>query len=86
MYTIQARLFKQWSELLLPGRGAAVADLDTEDGSFHGDNTGVKHMGFDRQHLGSFSRRRGSALFAIPRLQPWCGRSREAAAGPFRYF
>ena len=47
-----AQLFKQWYELLLPGGVLAVADLDAEDGSFHGDNTGVRHLGFDRQYLG----------------------------------
>ncbi len=46
-----ARLFKQWHELLLPGGLLCFADLDAEDGSFHGDNTGVFHQGFDRQHL-----------------------------------
>ncbi|NLE64691.1 MAG: 2-amino-4-hydroxy-6-hydroxymethyldihydropteridine diphosphokinase, partial [Elusimicrobia bacterium] len=29
----------------------ALADLDTEDGSFHSDNTGVLHFGFDRNGL-----------------------------------
>ncbi len=28
-----------------------IADLDTEDGSFHADNTGVLHFGFDRKEL-----------------------------------
>ena len=46
-----ARLFKQWNELLLPGGLLCFADLDAEDGSFHGDNTGVFHTGFDREHL-----------------------------------
>jgi predicted TPR repeat methyltransferase len=46
-----ARLFKQWQELLLPGGFLCFADLDAEDGSFHGDNTGVFHHGFDRQQL-----------------------------------
>ncbi|MCK9420308.1 MAG: class I SAM-dependent methyltransferase [Nitrospirae bacterium] len=46
-----ARLFKQWHELLLPGGLLSFADLDAEDGSFHGDNTGVFHTGFDREHL-----------------------------------
>jgi ubiquinone/menaquinone biosynthesis C-methylase UbiE len=44
-------LFREWRELLLPGGRIAFADLDTEDGSFHGDNTGVFHLGFDRGHL-----------------------------------
>ena len=34
--------------LLVPGGRLAVADLDTEDGSFHSDPTGVHHRGFDR--------------------------------------
>jgi SAM-dependent methyltransferase len=46
-----AGLFKQWHELLLPGGSICFADLDAEDGSFHGDNTGVFHHGFKRDHL-----------------------------------
>ncbi len=44
-------LLKEWHRLLLPGGQVCFADLDTEDGAFHGDNTGVFHLGFDRQHL-----------------------------------
>ncbi len=44
-------LFREWHSLLLPGGQVCFADLDTEDGAFHGDNTGVFHLGFDRQHL-----------------------------------
>jgi SAM-dependent methyltransferase len=36
---------------LKPQGQIAFADLDTEDGAFHGDNTGVFHLGFDRAHL-----------------------------------
>jgi len=46
-----AALFKQWHELLLPAGKICVADLDSEDGSFHGDNTGVFHHGFGREEL-----------------------------------
>jgi SAM-dependent methyltransferase len=46
-----ARLFKQWHDLLQPKGLLCFADLDAEDGSFHGDNTGVFHLGFDRDHL-----------------------------------
>lgn len=46
-----AGLFRQWRELLLPGGLLAAADLDTEGGSFHADNTGVFHFGFDRDDL-----------------------------------
>ncbi|MBP6963202.1 MAG: methyltransferase domain-containing protein [Armatimonadetes bacterium] len=37
--------------MLKPGGILAVADLDTEDGDFHADNTGIRHFGFDRQHM-----------------------------------
>jgi len=46
-----AALFEQWHGLLKPNGRVCFADLDTEDGSFHGDNTGVLHLGFDRVHL-----------------------------------
>jgi ubiquinone/menaquinone biosynthesis C-methylase UbiE len=46
-----AVLFRQWYELLLPGGQLCATDLDAEDGSFHGDNTGVFHLGFDREQL-----------------------------------
>ncbi len=46
-----AALFIQWHGLLKPGGMLAAADLDAEDGSFHGDNTGVFHLGFDREEL-----------------------------------
>ena len=46
-----AALFKEWKRLLKPHGQIAFADLDTEDGAFHGDNTGVFHLGFDRAEL-----------------------------------
>ncbi len=46
-----APLFRQMYDLLHPGGIFCISDLDKEDGSFHGDNTGVLHFGFDRQHL-----------------------------------
>lgn len=44
-------LFKEWFNLLSPNGQVCFADLDTEDGAFHGDNTGVHHLGFDRAKL-----------------------------------
>lgn len=41
-------LFLQFHQLLRPGAFIALADLDTEDGSFHTEDTGVFHCGFDR--------------------------------------
>ena len=43
--------FDQLYSLLLPGGQIAVADLDKEDGSFHHDNKGVLHYGFDRSYV-----------------------------------
>lgn len=54
-----AALFRQWRGLLRPGGRVCFADLDTEDGSFHGDNTGVFHLGFDREHLKNLLRETG---------------------------
>ena len=42
-------LFKKFHSLLKDGGIIAIADLDTEDGSFHTEDTGVFHCGFDRK-------------------------------------
>ena len=47
----QKALFSKFYEMLNEGGFIAIADLDSEDGSFHSDNTGVFHHGFDRQAL-----------------------------------
>ena len=44
-------LLAQCHRCLAPGGRLCIADLDTEDGRFHGDNTGVFHFGFDREAL-----------------------------------
>ena len=44
-------LFRKFYDMLEDGGFIAIADLDTEDGSFHSDNTGVFHHGFDREAL-----------------------------------
>ncbi len=36
-----------------PGGHLLLADLDSEPGTFHSDNTGVHHLGFDRDALGA---------------------------------
>lgn len=48
------KLFKEWFSLLHPNGQICFADLDIEDGSFHGDNTGVFHLGFERDKLKLF--------------------------------
>ena len=42
------RLLQQFFALLAPGGHLALADLDAEDGSFHGHAAGIFHFGFDR--------------------------------------
>lgn len=44
-------LLKRLYDLLLPGGAIGIADLDKEDGTFHQDNTGVVHFGFDRDEM-----------------------------------
>lgn len=46
--------------LLVPGGRIAIADLDTEDGTFHSaDAEGIHHLGFDRVALGDLARNAG---------------------------
>jgi cyclopropane fatty-acyl-phospholipid synthase-like methyltransferase len=52
-------LFAKFRSLLKPGGFIALADLDTEDGSFHTEDTGVHHHGFDREHLAGIARAAG---------------------------
>ena len=44
-------LFEKFRKLLAPGGCIALIDLDTEDGSFHGDIPGVHHNGFERDTI-----------------------------------
>ena len=46
-----AAVLKRLFGHLRPGGIISIADLDKEDGSFHPDNTGVFHYGFDRTQL-----------------------------------
>lgn len=45
------RVLARLAAMLRPGGVMALADLDTEDGSFHADPSGVVHFGFDRRWL-----------------------------------
>jgi ubiquinone/menaquinone biosynthesis C-methylase UbiE len=44
-------LFRKFFALLVPGGSIALLDLDAEDGSFHADNAGIPHFGFERDAL-----------------------------------
>jgi 2-polyprenyl-3-methyl-5-hydroxy-6-metoxy-1,4-benzoquinol methylase len=46
------RLLRSFRDHLEPGGQLALADLDSEDGTFHpADTAGVFHFGFDREEL-----------------------------------
>jgi 2-polyprenyl-3-methyl-5-hydroxy-6-metoxy-1,4-benzoquinol methylase len=48
------QLLKQFHSILTPGGFLCIADLDSDEGKFHEDNTGVFHMGFHRDEMKSF--------------------------------
>jgi len=48
-----AALIDSFVQILKPGGWLALADLESEDGSFHDDSTGVYHRGFDRGFFNS---------------------------------
>ena len=52
-------LLRKFHQLLKPGGFIALADLDREDGSFHSEDTGVFHHGFDRDTLCAIARDAG---------------------------
>ena len=54
------KLIQRFAEHLKPGGSVALADLDSEDGSFHPEDTkGVYHTGFDRGELTMLLERHG---------------------------
>lgn len=55
---IQSMIGKFYT-MLNEGGFIALADLETEDGSFHTEDTGVFHFGFDRDEFVSFARASG---------------------------
>ncbi len=52
-------LFRKFYTMLNEGGFIAIADLDSEDGSFHSDNTGVFHYGFQREALEQIAKEAG---------------------------
>ncbi len=61
---IAALLARFW-QLLQPGGFIALADLDLEDGSFHTEDTGVFHQGFDRIWLAQLAAAAGFVDISI---------------------
>jgi cyclopropane fatty-acyl-phospholipid synthase-like methyltransferase len=52
-------LFTKFYDMLDEHGFIAIADLDSEDGTFHSDNEGVFHYGFDRQLLARHAQEAG---------------------------
>jgi 2-polyprenyl-3-methyl-5-hydroxy-6-metoxy-1,4-benzoquinol methylase len=44
-------ILDRFYSLLEPGGTIAIADLDKEDGTFHAEDTGVFHLGFERNEM-----------------------------------
>jgi ubiquinone/menaquinone biosynthesis C-methylase UbiE len=73
-----ARFAASLLEMLQPGGRLAIADLDTENGEFHADKTGVEHFGFDRAAL---VRTFSTAGFQDARVQTACETTRPDSDG-----
>jgi ubiquinone/menaquinone biosynthesis C-methylase UbiE len=56
-----AGIARRFFSILRSGGRLAVADLDSEAGDFHADNTGVAHFGFERQQVERIFRNAGFA-------------------------
>jgi len=69
--------------VLRPGGRIAVSDLDTEDGSFHPDKTGVEHHGFDREFMARLLRDAGFGKIEVSTAHKM---SKEVETGEVREF
>jgi SAM-dependent methyltransferase len=58
-------LLARLANILAPGGRLALADLDREDGTFHGDMEGVAHHGFERAAFEDWLRAAGLEDIAI---------------------
>jgi len=54
-----AAMFAKFHAMVKAGGFIAISDLDTEDGSFHTEDTGVHHHGFDRGQIAGVARAAG---------------------------
>ena len=52
-------LFSKFYKMLKQDGFIAIADLDSEDGTFHSENTGVHHHGFNRDSLDTIAKDAG---------------------------
>ncbi len=52
-------MFARFRDMVTPGGFIAISDLDTEEGGFHTEDTGVHHHGFDREQIAGVARSAG---------------------------
>jgi len=52
-------LLRKFHRMVKPGGFIALSDLDQEDGSFHTEETGVQHHGFERRWIEEAARKAG---------------------------
>lgn len=69
--------------LLKPGGWLAVADLDSEDGSFHGDAPGVFHLGFERSRISEWLVQAGLTRVSVNDAHSM---QKESASGELRSY
>jgi 2-polyprenyl-3-methyl-5-hydroxy-6-metoxy-1,4-benzoquinol methylase len=60
---------KKLSTGLKKGGYLCIADLETEDGTFHSDNTGVEHFGFDSNNIKELYKKHSFENLRITKLQ-----------------
>jgi predicted TPR repeat methyltransferase len=53
------KIFIKFYDMLDDGGTIALSDLDTEDGTFHKEDTGVYHFGFDRDYFLNIAKKVG---------------------------
>lgn len=75
-------ILRKFHEVLAPGGWVALSDLDTEDGSFHGEEVRDVHLGFDRGILGD---QLATAGFREVRFSTVIEITRATGSGPRRF-
>ena len=60
-----ATMFEKFHSMLNPGGFIAISDLETEDGSFHTEDTGVFHFGFEQDEILDFATNAGFKNCAV---------------------
>jgi cyclopropane fatty-acyl-phospholipid synthase-like methyltransferase len=58
-------MFRKFHAMVKEGGFIAISDLDLEDGSFHTEDTGVFHFGFDRSGFAGFAAAAGFKAIRI---------------------